>query len=376
MTYYHCSPTPGLTVLEPRRPAAFDKPARVYLTTLLPMALMYGIRNYEYTYGYTKEGQIYLEEYFPNALALYRGKSASLYICAPASVETTRIPNEAVSGEPVAVVEEIVIPDVLEALLEQERLGALLIRRYHELPEKGYAWIRRTQAQIIRDNRLLHTPGPMADYYHTHYPESWADVQAEEQSLLFHGSAISGLSAIHPLSVLHGSEQNVVYLSSCIPYTLLYIWDPVKTGSAKKWVTGWVKDGIVYYEEQFPGQLKTFYDGVTGHLYSVLPGHGIKTVAQREGTWYCDSPVPVYRSEQITDVFTALMQYEAEGRFRFLRFEDASPEKQSELVDRIATYILANSLLDKTTEHARFVKRHFTQAWAKAAGLSTAERDT
>ena len=100
MAYYHCSPTSGLTVLQPRKPESFDKPARVYMTTLLPMALMYGVRNYEYTYGYTKEGQIYLDEYFPNALEeLYRGKPASLYLCDPESVETTRIPNEAVSDK-------------------------------------------------------------------------------------------------------------------------------------------------------------------------------------------------------------------------------------------------------------------------------------
>ena len=48
MAYYHCSPTAGLTVLEPRKPESFEKPARVYMTTLLSMALMYTVRNYEY----------------------------------------------------------------------------------------------------------------------------------------------------------------------------------------------------------------------------------------------------------------------------------------------------------------------------------------
>lgn len=53
MAYYHCSPTAGLTVLEPRKPESFEKPARVYMTTLLPMALMYTVRNYEYSYTVT-----------------------------------------------------------------------------------------------------------------------------------------------------------------------------------------------------------------------------------------------------------------------------------------------------------------------------------
>lgn len=182
MAYYHCSPISGLTVLEPRKPSAFDKPARVYMTTLLPMALMYSIQNYEYTYGYM-DGQMHFDEYFPGELEiLYRGKSASLYICQPTETEETKIPNEAVLEKPVPVVEEIFIPDACDALLEQERLGNLIIRRYHELPEKGYDWIRKTEADCIRKADLIHTPGPQADYYRTHYPESWAIVEQEQNT--------------------------------------------------------------------------------------------------------------------------------------------------------------------------------------------------
>lgn len=180
MNYYHCSPTAGLTVLEPRKPESFDKPRAVYLTTLLPMALMYGIRNFEYTYGYTKEGQIYLDEYFPNALeTLYRGKSASLYLCAPEKTQTTRIPNEALSLSPVPVVEEIPIPDVYEALLEQEQLGTLVIHRYHQLSERMLDWIRRVEADTIREQQLIGSHSPAAEYYREHYPKSWAIVESE-----------------------------------------------------------------------------------------------------------------------------------------------------------------------------------------------------
>ncbi len=175
MDHYHCSPTSGIRILEPKTPSSFEKPQGVYLTTLLPMALMYGIQNYEYTYGYTKEGQIYLDEYFKDALSvLYKGKSASLYLCAPESTASTRIPNEVVSQAPVAVLREIFIPDVYEALLEQERLGALIIHRYEELTEKQLDWIRKTAADIISKHNLPNCPGPMADYYRSHYPESWA----------------------------------------------------------------------------------------------------------------------------------------------------------------------------------------------------------
>lgn len=180
MAFYHCSPTAGLQVLRVGKPKNFGKAPGVYMTTLLPMALMYSVTNYEYTYGYTKEGQIHLDEYFPNALEiLYRGKTASLYLCDPKIVEKTQIPNEAVARQDVPIISETVIPDALEALLEQERIGALVIRRYHELPEKMLAWIRKAEGNEIREYDLLNNPGPKADYYQEHYPDSWHDVEQE-----------------------------------------------------------------------------------------------------------------------------------------------------------------------------------------------------
>ena len=369
MTYYHCSPTAGLTTLEPRKPDAFQKPRCVYMTTLLPMALMYGVRNFEYTYGYTKEGQIYYDEYFPDALEiLYKGKSASLYRCTPAHVSTTKIPNEATSEESVPVVDEVAIPDIYEALLEQERLGALVIRRYEELSGKMLDWIRRVEADEIREHDLLHTGGPHAEYMKTHYPESWAIVEEEERKLLYHGSPVAGLTELQPFSKLHQSEQTVVYLSSGFPYVLLYIWDAEKTGSSRKWVTAWAKDGITYYEEQFPGQLRAFYEGVSGYVYSVLPDESVQTVPQREDLFFSTAPVKIYRAQVISDVYQALLQYEREGKFQLLRFEDAAPEKQEELIDRIAVYIRDNDLTEQDSEHSRFMKKHFVDAWNKAQG--------
>jgi len=179
LKYYHCSPTAGLRVLEPRRPEHFSKPAGVYLSTLVPMALMYGIRNFEYSYGYTRDGRICFDEYFPDALeVLYRGKAASLYLCEAKCAEATAIPNEAFSREAVTVLEEIRIPDVCEALLEQERLGNLIIQRYGQQSAKMLDWIRKVEADTIREQDLLNREGPMADYYRQHYPESWALVAA------------------------------------------------------------------------------------------------------------------------------------------------------------------------------------------------------
>lgn len=180
MAYYHCSPYAGLTVLTPQKPTHFNKPARVYLTTLLPMALMYAIKNYEYTYGYTDDGKIYFYESFPNALEiLYREKSASLYLCSPETTTLTSIPNEAVSENSVPVIKETHIADAYEALLEQELAGDLIIHRYNELSNEFRNCIREEAADEIRKNDLINTPGKMADYYRTNYPESWTKIQNE-----------------------------------------------------------------------------------------------------------------------------------------------------------------------------------------------------
>lgn len=182
MAYYHCSPAAGLTVLEPTKPLYFDKPSRVCLSVSLPMALMYSVHNYEYTYGYTKNGQIFFDEYFPNALEiLYRGKKASLYLCDPEATEPTNIPNEEISRIPVKVISETVILDACEALLEQERIGNLIIYRFNELSDKRRSFILRSEADSIRKFDLLNNPGEMADYYREHYPESWAMVEREQR---------------------------------------------------------------------------------------------------------------------------------------------------------------------------------------------------
>lgn len=182
MTLYHCSPTPGLRVLEPRVTPYFGKPCQLCLTELLPMALFYGIRHFEYTYGYTREGELYYMEQFPGALeGLYGGQSASLYLCGEREdMESTAIPHERVTARPVPVREEIVIPDLLAALREQERLGAVRLIPWEQVDEANRRWIIDAERREILDRGLLdHPEEPMARYLREKYPESWARAERE-----------------------------------------------------------------------------------------------------------------------------------------------------------------------------------------------------
>ena len=183
MNYYHCSPTPGLTLLEPRPPEFNNKPQAVYLAELFPMALLYGIHNFEYAYGFTKEKALYYSEYFPDALkTLYAGKSASVYLCAPGETQGTRIPFEALSFTPVKVLEEIQVPDLYEALLEQERLGTIAIHRYADHSQAHLNWIRQAELNEIKEYDLLAKGGPRADYIRTHYPKAWEEALQNEKA--------------------------------------------------------------------------------------------------------------------------------------------------------------------------------------------------
>ena len=184
--------------------------------------------------------------------------------------------------------------------------------------------------------------------------------------IYYHGSAVANLAELQPLSKLHQSEEQVVYLSSHLPYALFYIWDAEKTGSSRKWVTGWLRGGVACYEEQFPGQLRAFYEGVRGYVYSVLPDDRVRPMPQREDLFYSRDPVKVYRTQEIPDVYQALLQYEREGKFKLLRFEDATREKQDELTDRIASYIRESKLPEQDSEHSRFMRKYFVDAWARA----------
>ena len=188
-TLYHASPTPGLTVLRPSVTKYFGKPKQVCLTASLPMALMYGIKHFEYAYGYTRDGRIYYEEYFPNALEeLYRGKAASLYTCSKRTdMEDTAIPDEYVTPNEVPVDAELPVPDVCEALLEQERLGALKIVRWDEMSGERRRWVVRAEADTIREKGLLARPeDPFARYLREKYPESWALAAREAQESVEH----------------------------------------------------------------------------------------------------------------------------------------------------------------------------------------------
>ena len=158
---YHASPVKGITILEPRI-SNHDKPL-VYLSAKRENVLVYLSNAVEKhcreagfawngpwrkwaSYGFTKEGMLVLEEYYPNATEeTYKGVSGYIYRTEEnSSAEAMKdIPHAYISSEPVPVSGCEYIPDAYEALLKEEREGLIVIKRYVELSDGTRRWLKK-----------------------------------------------------------------------------------------------------------------------------------------------------------------------------------------------------------------------------------------
>lgn len=179
MMLYHGSPTEGLTRLLPAASALADtKEQLVYLTSLPTAALFYGVRCFEYAYGYNWKdgipGGLHYIECFPDALRiLYSGRAGFLYCCEAEGLAVTQKPNEYVSLQPVDITGCTEIPDLYEAFLKAEREGELEIFRYETLSPKMLLHIEQTAAQIVKEQNLYQADTPFASYMREHYPRAF-----------------------------------------------------------------------------------------------------------------------------------------------------------------------------------------------------------
>jgi hypothetical protein len=155
-------------------------------------------------------------------------------------------------------------------------------------------------------------------------------------------------------------------LTDNIPYALYYIWDKKHNDYSGKYVTGWIKNGIAYYEEQFSDQLRTFYKGVSGYLYCISKNSDMQTVENKECVYYSLENTVIDKVEYILDVYEELLKYEASGKFKVLRYNEQSEKRQDELINFIATAIVKSDFFKDNKAKAQFMKKHFVKAWEKA----------
>lgn len=99
------------------------------------------------SYGFTPEGLLCLEEYFPNASKeTYEGVSGYIYRAENASscIKQSDIPHAFITELPVPVTGCEYIPDAYEAIIRAAEKGEILLRRYEEHTASKMEWIHRS----------------------------------------------------------------------------------------------------------------------------------------------------------------------------------------------------------------------------------------
>ena len=158
MTFFHASQIKGIQVLEPRisnhnLPLIYFSGKRenvlVYLSNAVEKTCKE--KNFQYTgiwhkwgsYGFTQDGRLQYEEYYPNALAdTYKGVSGYIYSCnhlEKCEKGNIGIPDVYVSSVPVKVDFCEYIEDAYTELLLAEEKGLIKIVRYEKFTVESVA---------------------------------------------------------------------------------------------------------------------------------------------------------------------------------------------------------------------------------------------
>jgi len=160
--YYHASQTNGIKELEPR--ISNHNIPLIYFSSKKENVLVYLSNvvekycketnyknNGKYTkwasYGFTKDGKLKLEEYYPNAtLETYKGVSGYIYSVnsVPGIEKLEDIPYAFKTKKNVKVDMIEYIPDAYEAIMEEVNNGNILLIKYEEFIKIKKDWLEKT----------------------------------------------------------------------------------------------------------------------------------------------------------------------------------------------------------------------------------------
>lgn len=169
--YYHASRRPGIQVLEPHVsnhgvPLIYFSDRRENVLPYLSNAVAKYCRETGFSregpwtkwasYGFTADGRLQLEEYYPHATEeTYRGVRGYIYQVSRIipTADDIQIPHAFATAKPVAVRGCEFIPDAYEAILEAERAGLIEIARYERLAanQTFMDWLRETIRREYRE---------------------------------------------------------------------------------------------------------------------------------------------------------------------------------------------------------------------------------
>lgn len=150
-------------------------------------------------------------------------------------------------------------------------------------------------------------------------------------------------------------------------YAFFYIWDAEHNKRTGKYVTCFIKNGKVYCGEQFPGQLKVFYQGVSGYLYCIHHTDDFALVEGWEEMWYSEKDANIAEVRYIPDVYEELMKYEQEGKLEVISYEKVARERIKDLYEYMTQKLVDNGIVKQSdSEEAMFYQTYFEPVWRMA----------
>ena len=180
---------------------------------------------------------------------------------------------------------------------------------------------------------------------------------------LYHESFYSSIKELLPISKCNDNPNiKVVYLTESLPYSLFYIWDSKKNKRKSKWVTCWVQDNKVHYEEQFPNQVRKFYNKVTGYIYFVDIDEENLTKATEPKMWHTENKVTPLKQIKIKNVYKEILKYEKNGEIIVHRYNKLSKVDKIQLDQKMCQYIQMKNLLNEKSEISDFIRSHHKSA--------------
>lgn len=166
--YYHASPTGGIKILEPRVsnhgiPLIYFSKKRENTLVYLSNAVEKYCRETGFpyqgswtkwgSYGFTKEGILRLEEYYPNAVYdTYHGVSAYIYSTSLLADgrEQSDIPDAVTSDHPVEVEACEFVADAYIAIMKAVEEGKMTLLKYEDIGDRMREWIRQSVLKEYR----------------------------------------------------------------------------------------------------------------------------------------------------------------------------------------------------------------------------------
>jgi hypothetical protein len=155
----------------------------------------------------------------------------------------------------------------------------------------------------------------------------------------YHGTTIPGLQELRPYASPYANlNEPVVYLTTSQQLALHYIWDTNRL-AIKMPMLDIRKDGVLVFQEMFPGALEFFYKGVSGYIYHCV-GDYAPNEATREFTCATShTPVAITDSEYVDDVYSKILEYAHHGTFIYEHFESL-PQYRYDLIRGIIMRII------------------------------------